>query len=76
MNLTASRVLMAALAVAFPVLAGAQKLPEDCSSAAPPKQAVEASILGTKFTPKAVALRSAGHVKTGDEELDSYRPSL
>jgi hypothetical protein len=76
MDLISSRLLMAALAVALPVLAGAQKLPDDCSSAAAPKQPVEASILGTKFTPKAVTLRSTGYVKTESEEFDSYRLSL
>jgi hypothetical protein len=45
MDLISSRSLLAALAVAVPVLAGAQKLPDDCSSAAAPKQPVEASIL-------------------------------
>ena len=37
---------------------------------------MQASILGTKFTPKAVALRSTGFVKTESEQFDSYRPSL
>ena len=76
MDQISSRSLLAALAVAFPALAGAQKLPDDCSSAAAPKQPVEASILGTKFTPKAVTWRSMGRVKTESEEYDSYRLSL
>ena len=71
MGLIPSRLLTALLAVAFPVLAGAQKLPDDCSSATASNQPVEASILGTKFTPKAVTLRSSGYVKTESEEFDS-----
>ena len=57
MSPSPTRILVATLAAVFPLLAGAQKLPDDCSSAAAPKQPVEASILGTKFTPKAVKLR-------------------
>lgn len=66
--------LLAVLAVAAPALA--QKLPEDCSSAAAPKGLLEVSVLGTKFSPKSVTLRSAGYVKTGGEEFDSYQISL
>lgn len=76
MKLISSRVLVAALAAAFPALAAAQKLPDDCSSAAAPKQPVEASILGTKFTPKAVTLRSSGSIKTESEQFDSYTLEL
>jgi len=67
-------VLVGALSVSAAALA--QKLPDDCSSAAAPKQPLEVSVLGTKFTPKAVKLRSAGYVKTGGEEFDSYQISL
>ncbi|MCE9656941.1 MAG: hypothetical protein K8R60_00150 [Burkholderiales bacterium] len=76
MDPISSRLLVAALAAGFPLLAGAQALPDDCSSAAAPKQPVEASILGTKFTPKAVNLRSTGYVKTESEQFDSYRLEL
>ena len=71
-----NRSLAAALALAIPALVCAQGLPDDCSSAAAPKQPVEVSILGTKFTPKSVSLRSTGYVKTENEEYDSYRLSL
>lgn len=76
MNPSPSRLLSAALATLVPVLAAAQKLPDDCSTAAAPKQPVEASILGTKFAPKVVSLRSTGYVKTEGETFDSYRLTL
>ena len=76
MTMNSRLLLIAMLAVVFPGGTVAQKLPDDCGSAAAPKQPVEASILGTKFTPKSVKLRSAGYVKTGGEEFDSYQLSL
>ena len=76
MTVNSNLLLIAMLAVVFPAPTMAQKLPDDCSSAAAPKQPVEASILGTRFTPKSVKLRSAGYVKTGGEEFDSYQLSL
>ena len=76
MTMTTRLSLFVALAVVFPSAVLAQNLPADCSSAAAPKQPVEVSILGTKFTPKLVQLRSAGYVKTGGEEFDSYEFAL
>ena len=76
MNPSPIRLISAALAAALPALAAAQKLPDDCSAAAAPKQPVEVSILGAKFVPKAVVLRSTGYVKTENEQFDSYRLEL
>ena len=64
------------LAIAAGVIASgpvlAQALPADCSKATVPAQPVEISILGTKFAPKSIKLRSAGGMKTGDDEFDTY----
>ena len=54
----------------------AQKLPDDCSKAAAPKQPLEVSVGGVKFTPKSVTLFDTGGMKVGDDEFDSYRLSL
>lgn len=76
MNLISNRSFFATLAMALPALAGAQNLPDDCSSAAVPKQRVEASVLGTKFTPKGVTLSSVGGMRTERESFDTYRLEL
>jgi hypothetical protein len=64
------------LLAAFTGGAAAQTLPADCSVAAAPKQALQVSVGGAKFTPKAVKLRGEGLRKYGDDEFDSYRLSL
>jgi len=56
--------------------AAAQALPADCSVAAAPKQALQVSVGGAKFTPKVVKLRGEGLRKYGDDEFDSYRLAL
>ena len=71
-----ARVLAVVLAAALPGVAVAQALPADCSAAAAPKQALEVSVGGAKFSPKAVRLRADGARKYGDDEFDSYRLSL
>lgn len=63
-------VIAAGIVASGPVLA--QALPADCSKATVPAQPLEVSILGTKFTPKSIKLRSAGGMKTGDDEFDTY----
>jgi hypothetical protein len=50
----------------------AQALPADCSKATVPAQPLEISILGTKFAPKSIKLRSAGAMTSGDDQYDSY----
>lgn len=54
----------------------AQQLPADCSKATPPKQPLEVSVLGTKFTPKSVRLRRGNDIKSGDEAFDGYRLTI
>lgn len=72
-----SGLFIAAVLLAISPGAGiAQKLPADCSTAAAPKQPLEISVRGTKFTPKSVKLRSAGGVTYGDEQFDTYRLSM
>jgi len=66
---------VAALA-AMPLGAIAQALPADCSKAAAPKQPLEVSVLGTKFTPKSVKLRRGNDIKSGDEAFDGYRLAI
>ena len=68
--------VIAALLSILPGAGNAQKLPADCSKAAAPKQPLEVSISGVKFAPKSVTLWSAGGMKVGDDEFDSYRLSL
>ena len=59
-----------AAVLSAPVLA--QGLPADCSKATVPAQPLEISILGSRFAPKAVKLRSAGAMTSGDEQFDTY----
>ena len=68
-----ARLIVAAAVLAVLPFAGfAQQLPADCSKAAAPKQPVEVSVFGAKFTPKSVRLRLAGGMKSGDEQFDTY----
>jgi hypothetical protein len=67
-----ARLIVAAVLAALPFTGFAQQLPADCSKAAAPKQPVEVSVLGARFTPKAVRLRLAGGMKSGDEQFDTY----
>ncbi len=53
-----------------------QALPPDCSVAGAPKQPLEVSVGGAKFTPKVAKLRADGARKYGDDEFDSYRLAL
>ena len=64
--------LLAALAL-VPGAGFSQTLPADCSKASVPAQPVEISILGTKFSPKSIKLRSSGAMSAGDEHFDSYQ---
>ena len=68
--------IVAAILALLPGAGIAQKLPDDCSAAAAPKQPVEVSVGGVKFTPKAVMLRSMGNSATGDEHFDMYQLAL
>lgn len=68
--------LIATLTMISSASATARSLPDDCSTAAAPEQPVEVSVLGTGFTPTSVTVHSAGYVKTGGEEFDSYRLAL
>jgi len=68
--------LTAALVAILPSTGLAQTLPADCSAATAPTQPVAISVGGVKFTPRSIKLRSAGGVKTGDEEFDTYQLSL
>ena len=65
--------LAAAVLAALSSSGLAQPLPADCSKAAAPKQPLEVSVGGVKFTPKSITLRSMGGMKVGDDEFDSYR---
>ena len=72
-----SRILaVTGLMTIAPGVIAAQALPADCSTAAAPKQALEVSVGGAKFAPKAVKLRFDGLRKIGDNEFDSYRLAL
>ena len=53
---------MAAIVAAMPFSGFAQQLPADCSKAAAPKQPLEVSVIGVKFTPKSVRLRRGNDV--------------
>ena len=67
---------LAVLAGAFPGAGLSQALPADCSAAAVPSQPVEISILGARFAPKSIKLRSAGGITSGDEKFDTYYLTL
>ena len=64
----------------LPFAGFAQKLPADCSKAAAPKQPLEVSVIGVKFTPKSVRLRTGNDVTQGEgksaQEFDGYRLSI
>jgi hypothetical protein len=66
----------AALLAVFPLSGSAQQLPADCSKAAAPKQPLEVSVFGAKFTPKSVKLRPGNDIKSGDAEFDGYRLTI
>ena len=51
-----TRLAIAAVLAVLPFAGFAQQLPADCSKAAAPKQPLNLSVLGTKFTPKSVRL--------------------
>ena len=71
-----ARLSYIALATLLPVSVFAQALPADCSGATVPAKPLEVSIVGAKFAPKSVKLVSAGGMKIGDEQFDTYRLSL
>jgi hypothetical protein len=68
-----ARLTIAAVLLASPVLALAQKLPADCSKAPVSRQPLEISAGGAKFAPKSVKLTRAGDMKSGDEEFEMFR---
>jgi hypothetical protein len=68
-----ARLTIAAVLLASPVLAVAQKLPADCSKAPAPRQPLEISAGGTKFAPKSVKLARAGDMTSGDEQFEMFR---
>jgi len=71
-----SRWFMAAVLAATPIAGIGQQLPADCSKAAAPKQPLEVSVLGVKFTPKSVKLRRGNDITSGDESFDGYRLTI
>lgn len=71
-----TRLYAAAVLAAMPFAGIAQQLPADCSKAAAPKQPLEVSVLGTKFTPKSVKLHRGNDIKSGDEAFDGYRLTI
>ena len=64
----------------LPFAGFAQKLPADCSKAAAPKQPLEVSVLGAKFTPKSVRLHRGNDITQGEgksaEAFDGYRLTI
>jgi len=72
----ARSVVVAAVLAALPFSGFAQQLPADCSKAAAPKQPLEASVLGTKFTPKSVKLGRGNDITSGSEAFDGYRLTI
>lgn len=71
-----SRLIAAAVLAAMPLAGIAQQLPADCSKAAPPKQPLQVSVLGTKFAPKSVRLRRGNDITSGSEAFDGYRLTI
>ena len=73
-------VVVAAILAALPFSGFAQQLPADCSKAAAPKQPLEVSVIGVKFTPKSVRLRRGNDVTLGEgksaEAFDGYRLTI
>src|SRR6185295_12813346 len=72
----ARSIVLAAVLAASPFTGYAQQLPADCSKAAAPKQPLEVSVLGAKFTPKSIRLRRGNDIKSGDEAFDGYRLTI
>ena len=68
--------VVAVVLVALPFAGFAQQLPADCSKAAAPKQPLEVSVLGAKFTPKSVRLRRGNDITQGSAEFDGYRLTI
>lgn len=68
--------ILAAVAALIPGPGFSQALPADCSAAKVPAQPVEISILGAKFTPKSIKLRSSGGVTSGEDKFDTYYLTL
>ena len=75
-----ARVVVTAALAALPFAGIAQQLPADCSKAAAPKQPLEVSVLGAKFTPKSVRLRKGNDITQGEgksaESFDGYRLTI
>src|SRR6185295_16571324 len=72
----ARSIVLAAVLAASPFTGYAQQLPADCSKAAAPKQPLEVSVLGAKFTPKSVRLRRGNDITQGSEAFDGYRLTI
>ena len=70
----------AAVLAGLPFAGFAQQLPADCSKAAAPKQPLEVSVLGGKFTPKSVRLHRGNDITQGEgksaEAFDGYRLTI
>ena len=71
-----TRLTVAAVLAVLPFAGFAQQLPADCSKAAAPKQPLNLSVLGTKFTPKSVRLRSGNDITQESGAFDGYRVSI
>jgi len=65
--------LTALLLVLAPGAGLAADLPADCSSAKPPAQPIEVSVLGTAFVPKSIKLSRSATMKSGDEAFENWR---
>ena len=76
----ARSIVVAAVLAALPFTGYAQQLPADCSKAAAPKQPLEVSVLGAKFTPKSVRLHRGNDITQGEgksaEAFDGYRLTI
>src|SRR5689334_17797816 len=72
----ACMVVTAAFLAAWSGPGFSQALPADCSKAAPPKQPIEVSVMGSKFTPKSVRLRRGNDITSGSEAFDGYRLTI
>ena len=72
----ARSVVVAAVLAALPFSGFAQQLPADCSKAAAPKQPLEASVLGAKFTPKSVRLGHGNGITSVFGNRRSWTPRV
>ena len=72
----ARSIVVAAVLAVLPFAGFAQQLPADCSKAAAPKQPLEVSVLGAKFTPKSVRLHRGNDITQGSEAFDGYRLTI